>query len=57
MQHFGAKEAVDFNGALTKLEKGTNSVEIYEAEFLRLACRLPYWTDEQLQGCYVSGLE
>ena len=57
MCHFGAKGGMDFNGAISKLEQGVHLVEVYESEFLRLACRLPHWTDEQLRGCYISGLE
>ena len=44
-------------GAFSKLEQCTNPVEIYESEFLRLACRLPHWTNEQLIGCCILRLE
>lgn len=57
LQYFGAKTRKDFNGALTKLVQVGRSVENYEAEFLRLACRLPHWTEEQLKGCYISRLD
>ena len=55
--HFDNKGGIDFYTAIAKLEQGNSTVETYEIEFLRLPCRLPNWSDEQLRGCYISRLE
>ena len=38
---------MDFDGVLSKLEQGAKSVEDYETEFLRVACKLHNWSNEQ----------
>ncbi|KAM1382723.1 hypothetical protein ACFX2F_035155 [Malus domestica] len=56
LQRFGPADALNFHMALSYITQ-KESVETYVGPFIRLSCRTPDWSDEQLLGVFLCRLQ
>lgn len=56
LQRFGPTESLNFHMALSHITQ-TGSIEGYVGRFIRLSCRTPDWSDEQLLGAFLEGFK
>lgn len=56
MKQFGSYNRIDYQAALAKLSQ-VGSVADYKAQFTKLSCRAPGFSQEVLLACFVGGVE